>query len=230
MKFYPITLGTGRLTNRPRLVSGDPPALDPELKRKILERDHHTCQCCGFVSEKYQQILHKNQDVTNFDTDNLLTTCIFCHQCFNIMDAAHMESAALIWLPEIEQHELNNIAKAIYVARISQGPIADCARKLLDIIMSRRAEAKNRVGTDNPFILGRVMSDYLSLNQYKLSGKKLEGLRVMPLDRRKIKETNLEFNQFPQILAYWRSRNGSFGPYPPQKWIEIYQDILSKAA
>lgn len=200
-----------------------------DLKKKILERDDHTCKCCGFKSMKYQEILFLNRDQTDLSEKNLATTCIFCHQCFNLEQVSEMRSGVLIWLPEIEQHELHHLARAIYVARISQGPAAEAARKALDIIMDRREEAKKRISTDDPFILSMVLRDYLGPKHYAARGKKLDGIRLFPLDRRIIKEADLEFNQFPQILAYWRSKDGPFGGKQPQNWISIYQN-LAKAA
>ena len=199
------------------------------LKEQILERDNHTCGCCGFRSKKYQEVLFKDGDESNHDPSNLMTTCIFCHQCFNLEKVSVMRSGVLLWLPEVEQHQLNNIARAIYIARISQGPMADAARKTLEILMERREEIKTRLTTDNPAIVATVLGNYLSPPQYAARVKKLEGVRLFPLDRRIIKEAELEFNQFPQILAYWRSKDGPYGGKPPVKWLDLYQE-MPKAA
>jgi intracellular multiplication protein IcmJ len=241
MDFYPITLGTGRVLptkDKARPASKEQragvatdsllPASDQG--KRILERDNHTCQCCGFRSEKYQEVHHKDLDRRNTADDNLITTCIFCHQCFRLNDVADMKSGALIWLPEIPQVMLNNIARAIYVARISQGPMAEAARGTLDILMARRADAEKRISTDDPSILSIVLNDYLPPALYAARAKKLEGLRLFPLDRRIVKEGEMEFNRFPQILAYWRSKDGPLGAYPPSEWIALYQDILAQAA
>jgi len=227
MDFYPIKMGTGRVLpskNRPaaKKARGKAPALSADLKKEILERDDHTCACCGFQAQKYQQIHFKDFNPHNHDKDNLITMCIFCHQVFDLREVAEMKSGALVWLPEIEQKDLSNIARAIYVGRISQGPAADAARLAYDSLMARTEEAQNRLQTDDPYILASIMQDYLSPKQYVNAQKKLEGIRLMPLDRRIIKEADLEFNQFPQILAYWRSKNGPFGAMPPQKWINLY--------
>lgn len=200
-----------------------------DLKQKIFERDEHTCRCCGFVSSKYQEIHFIDNNHKNFNEDNLATTCIFCHQCFNMENVAEMRSGVLIWLPEIEQARLNHIARAIYVARISQGPVAEAARKSLDAIMARREEVKKRISTDDPYILSTVLRDYMGPKHYHQRIKKLDGVRLFPLDRRIIKEADLEFNQFPQILAYWRSKDGPFGGKVPTQWISIYQDIVMAA-
>lgn len=231
--YYPLKLGTARLEEKPRVSSRDlakNQKISKDIKNSVLERDDYTCQCCGFRSEKYQQVHFKDHNKRNHGLDNLLTTCIFCQQCYDLEQVGHMSSGALIWLPELSQRELNMIAKAVYVARISQGPIADAARKIHDLLLSRKEEAERRLTTNDPFILSTILNDYMPLGAYKKREAKLEGIRLLPLDRRIIKETDLEFNQFPQILAYWRSKRGPFGIELPQNWISVYQDLASKAA
>ena len=195
--------------------------LTPELKKSVLDRDENTCQCCGFKSGKYQEIHYIDQNPQNLRLDNLATACIFCHQCFNIDLTTKMRSGVLIWLPEIEQNVLHDIARAIYVARISQGPMAEAARKALDVLMSRREESRRRIQTDDPFVLSMVLKDFMTPKHYAERSAKLDGIRLFPLDRRIIKEAELEFNQFPQILAYWRSKDGPFGGKAPSLWIDL---------
>ncbi len=204
-------------------------SLSKDKKQEIFKRDNDTCQCCGFKSKKYQEILFVNSDKTDHSDENLKTVCIFCYQCFNLDKVNDMRSGVLLWLPEIEQADLHHIARAIYVARISQGPIANAARKSLDALMARREAVKERIGTDDPYILSTVLKDYLTKKQYENRIAKIEGIRLFPLDRRIIKESDLEFNQFPQILAYWRSKDGPFGGKTPQKWFDIYHQIQNAA-
>lgn len=137
-----------------------------------------------------------------------------------------MKSGFLIWMPEIDQATLNNIARALYVARVSQGPMADAARKLLDIVMSRREDVKRRIHTDDPFVLATVMRDFLNTKAYNSRDDKLKGVRLFPLDRRMVREGDLEFNQFPQILAFWRSKDGPFGGKLPAQWLEFFKDMM----
>lgn len=245
MKLIDITLGIARPL--PKAGAGKPvkgkkatkakgadgkklgDSLTADVKKQIFERDDYTCRCCGFKSQKYQEIHFLDQNHKNVTDTNLITACIFCHQCFNLQNVNEMRSGVLIWMPELEQHKLHHIARAIYVARISQGPMAEAARGALDIIMARREEAKKRIHTDDPYILSTVLEDFLGPKHYFTRKKKLQGLRLFPLDRRIIKEAELEFNQFPQILAYWRSKNGPFGGKIPQQWISIYQDVVKAA-
>lgn len=239
MKLLPIHLGVARPLGKAKQIksgagnSGSASSaakLPEDLKKQVLERDNHTCRCCGFQAKKYQEVLHRNSNTADHSIKNLVTTCIFCHQCFNLQNVSDMRSGALIWMPEIEQHKLHHIARAIYVARISQGPVADAARKTLDLIMKRREECIKRLQTDDPMILSMVMQDYLNDKSYHMRKEKLDGVRLFPLERRIIREAELEFNQFPQILAYWRSKAGPFEGRTPPSWIDLYQDILSRAA
>lgn len=215
--------------------TGSPPQIfrdqvTPEARQKIFERDDHTCQACGFRALKYQDIHVKNGIAGDVRPENLVTTCIFCHQCFRLNQVSDMRSGVLVWLPEIEQTDLHHVARAIYVARISQGPVAEAARRALDILMHRREEVRKRLGTDDPFILASVLTDYISDRAYDGRVAKLDGIRLFPLDRRIIKEADLEFNQFPQILAYWRAKDGPFGGQVPRQWIDIYRNLEAKAA
>jgi intracellular multiplication protein IcmJ len=200
--------------------------LPKDLKEKIHERDNHACHFCGFTSSKYQNIHHKDMNLNNQDEGNLMTACVFCHQCFYLDYVAKMESGMLVWLPEIPQTGLNQIARAIYVGRISQGDIAEASRNAYSAILKRREEAEKRLGTDNPYILAQVLQDYLGGKAYARRHEKLDGLRLFPLDKRMVTEGELTFNQFPQVLAFWRSKNGPFGEKQPNNWVGLVKGVL----
>lgn len=232
MKNFNVNLGIARSTGNLRLSKGakgiGPAAMTADLKKMIFERDQQTCQCCGFKADKYQDIHFIDNDPKNLDSENLLTLCIFCHQCFNLEQTTTMRSGVLIWLPEISQIDLHHIMRAVYVARISQGPMAEAARVVLDSVMARREEARRRIQTDDPFVLSTVLKDFLTGKYYAERSERLQGIRLLPLDRRLIKEADLEFNQFPQILAYWRSKDGPFGGRAPTLWTNLYKNALRK--
>lgn len=226
-------LGTGRIIGEAKRSHHNPssplPAFTDALKQKVLERDEHTCRCCGFKSMRYQEVHFLNNNKKDTRLENMATMCIFCHQCFNLETVFDMRSGVLIWLPEILQSDLSNIARAIYVARITQGPIADAARRAFDILISRREEAARRIGTVDPFVLANVMDDYITEKHFAQRKAKLDGVRLLPLDKRVIKQNNLEFNQFPQILAYWRSKDGAFAGKSVLEWPVIHKDIFENA-
>lgn len=229
--YLPIVLGLSEdaLKGRASDFRGDED-LDEATRTRIFERDDHTCRYCGFRSEKYQRINAIDGRWANPADQNLATACIFCNQCFYLDQVSDMRSGVLIWLPEMTQAALNHLMRAIYVARITQGPVADFARQSLDTLMARRDQAKARVQTDDPAILAMVLSEYIDSKFYAQRRQKLDGVRLLPLDRRVIKEGDLEFNQFPQILAYWRSKKGPFGDFMPDVWVEKYRQFVSSAA
>ncbi|MCB9964139.1 MAG: HNH endonuclease [Rhodospirillales bacterium] len=200
--------------------------LPTDVINQVLKRDDHSCHYCQFRAEKYQLIHHLDGNPNNQTLANMVTTCMFCHQCFHLEDVAPMGSGVLIWMPEISQPDLNNLARSIYIARISQGVMSETAKSMLEVIMERRNDARNRLGTDDPFVLATVLTDFLTKQAYERRNEKLDGVRLFPLDRRKIRESGLEFNQFPQILAYWRSKQGPFAGHPPLEWLPRYKDML----
>jgi len=227
MALLPITLGLAPQNPKAGGSSTGSSAFEvsEDLRNKILERDGHSCQYCGFTSRKYQIVRLKDAKGNPEKENDLATSCIFCDQCFALDRVAVMKSGVLVWLPEIDQAMLHHVARAVYVARISQGPVAEAARKVLEVITSRREACKARLKTDAVEVLAMVLADYVDPRAYEAAPKKLEGVRLFPLDRRIVSEGDLEFNQFPQILAYWRSKDGPFGQFQPAAWLEEFKSL-----
>ncbi len=218
----PISLGieNGKGSGQKAAASSDS-MIGEDLRQSVLDRDEGVCAYCGFQSRKYQTVRLKDPSKKPDKAENLVTSCLFCDQCFTLDKVAQMQSGMLVWLPEMDQATVNHLARAIYVARITQGPMADTARKLYDTIMSRREDVKARIQTDDPGILSLVLRDYVDERAYAARMKKLEGVRLFPRDSRKIREGDLEFNQFPQMLAYWRSKDGPFSDLQPAQWLGL---------
>jgi len=225
MTYLRLTPGIGYLSGAGRVLPPDVHKVPDGFRDKVLARDDHTCRYCGFQSRKYQEINFIGQKDRDIKPDDYATACVFCHQCFHLEKIGRMQSGAIIWLPEIGQALLHHVCRAIYVARISRGSMADAARDAMEALLARKEAAVNRLGTDSPAILSTVLQDFLEADEYKLRLNKLKGFRILPLDRRIIKEGDLEFNQFPQVLAFWRSKEGPFGDLPPRKWVELFYQI-----
>lgn len=228
MAFLKITPGIGTISDAGRFLSADVHKVQDDVKSVVLQRDDYTCRYCGFKSKKYQEVHFVGASDKVKGPDDYVTACTFCFQCFHIDRIERMQSGAVIWLPEIGQAALHHLCRAIYIARISQGPMAEAARDALEALLSRKEEAKNRLGTDSPKIVATVLQDFLEMSEYKNRLVKLRGFRILPLDRRIIKEGELEFNQFPQVLAYWRSKDGPFGEIPIRSWVKVFYDAKSK--
>jgi intracellular multiplication protein IcmJ len=223
MKYHRLTLGV----NRAQSIDKQTETRLENVRAEVFERDSNTCRFCGFQSDKYQRIAYKDSKPTNLDPDNLLTACIFCAQCMDLESAAAMESGVIIWLPEVGQAALNHIMRAAYISRLTKGPMMEAGDHIVDQLIDRRADAKRRLGCDDPAVLATVMKDFLDDKQYAQSAKRLAGLRLFPLDRRMIRDGETEYNQFPQILAYWRSRRGPMGGKSPQEWLTDYAELTA---
>lgn len=200
-----------RWNMRPMRVLGESPG-DRVLAAAVAARDDHTCRYCGFRSRKYQEAVGGFGAVT---ASQFHTACIFCAQVMSVDRCAEMRSGVLVWLPEISQAELNVWMPAIYVCRIGRQRAAE-VQAILDAFLDRRNAARRLLGTDEPHVLEQRLVGARSDEAQRRTLDEIRGLRLLPLDRRIIRHEDLEFNQFPQILAFWRSKDGPFGELPPQ--------------
>lgn len=197
-----------------------------DFRRAIFRRDFHACLYCGLQSRKYHEIVAQNG--IEWDLSRVATVCLFCAQCLMLDVVPKQRSGVLVLAPEITQTHLHAAFRVVYVCRIFGGPAAQKAKELLDSLMERRQGARDQLGSDDPLELVRMMNSAETPEELAALRRKLEGIRLVPLDRRIVRTADLEFNQFPQILAYWRSKNGPYGKYrPPSMNLEELDRILS---
>lgn len=223
-----LHLGTPRPVWSAKRMASRQMSNNPERDReKIFERDDYTCQFCGLKSKKYQEIYHVNGFEGDYREKNCLTACPFCHQCFDLQKVVDMKSGVLIWLPEMSQVELNIVMRGLYAGRLTKGPIAEASNRAIDSLMHRREDARKRLGSDDPGTLAIIMRDFLTEKHYQATPKLLDGIRLMPLDKRMVTEDDLEFNKFPQILTYWRSKNGPMRDFDPDIMFEKYASLVA---
>lgn len=195
------------------------------FKYKILDRDFYTCRFCGFRSNKYQQIVVRQGHYWHWS--DCVTSCIYCAQCLMLEQVSSMRSGVLIYAPEFSQAQLHQLARIIYVCRISQGTAADKARASLDLLIHRRKQANNVLGSDDPKFLTEQLQACCHTDDYLAIINRITDIRLFPLDRRIIKEADLEFNQFPQILAYWRSKAGPLSMKPAEMDLTPLDNLLT---
>jgi intracellular multiplication protein IcmJ len=178
------------------------------FRRAVFDRDLDTCQFCGLRSKKYHDLLARN----GFDWSMraVFTACIFCSQCLTLESVISQRSGVLIRLPEMSQAALHQVMRVVYILRLKRGLSADTARRVFDLFIERRRAAGEHLTSDDPaFLAGRMEACSMTEELCELR-RKLRDIRLFPLDRRIISESDLEFNQFPQILAYWRSKDGPY--------------------
>ena len=135
----------------------------------------------------------------------------------------------LIWLPEISQIRLNHIMRAIYVARAAKGEFTAAANRAADTLMARRADAKKRLGGDDPLLLATVMHEQLTDEEYENVAEKLDGIRLFPLDKHMVRTAKGDVNQFPQVVKFWCSPKGPYGRLPADQWKDLFKEATSVA-
>ncbi|MDP9195161.1 MAG: type IV secretion protein DotN [Pseudomonadota bacterium] len=202
-----------------------PPAADTSTRAAVLKRDKNTCRYCGFASEKHQVVRwHEGQAKTK-GVDAFVTACLFCDQCFALETAGMAGSGVLVWLPEMDQARINHICRAAYVARAEGGDLAEAAQTAFDSLIVRRYEIRRLLRTDDPLVLATVLADTLSDAEYAKRGQKLDGVRLLPLDRRIVRRGNKDVDVFPEMLTYWRAKNGPFRGVAPGSWASLLEKI-----
>lgn len=214
MSFLPLNLGAGLVAG---VETGAKPALDKKQTEKIFNRDGHSCRFCGFTSKKFQRIVAN----PTAEGDSDVTACSFCEQTLYPDRTAISGAGILIWLPEIEQAELNHIVRAIYIARDGEGAAASAADKALNILTARRSEAKKRLGTDDPIVVATVLTEALDKKNAARAIKKLGGIRLLPADKHLARTQAGMVNQFEKMLSYWSSPEGAYGQTPPESWADL---------
>ncbi|MAY71016.1 MAG: hypothetical protein CME82_06120 [Halomonas sp.] len=181
------------------------PCASPGAREAVWARDDYRCHFCGFRSGKYQQTVTLGRD--SRDVDDIVTACPFCDQVYRLDLVPSMRSGVLVWLPGVTQEALNQLAPTIFAARLDRR-FQQQARALLERVMEARAAARERFDSDDPLALVELLR---AGAEARADGLMQQGLRLFPLDRRVVSQQALRFNQFPQMLAYWRSRRGPLG-------------------
>lgn len=226
MSFLPITLGV-----RPAPGAGKvSPAKTKAMKEEALQRDGNTCRFCGFHALKYQRVIA----CADAGDPPYATVCTFCEQCLMPETTGITGAGLLVWLPELTQVQLNHIVRAIYVARSLREDeggeaLANMATRALDMITSRRADAKRRLGSDDPILLATIMQENLSPEEKQTALTKLEGVRLLPAEKYMVHGPKGDANHFPQIVRFWSSPQGPFGRVPANQWQEMFQTAASTA-
>jgi intracellular multiplication protein IcmJ len=218
LALFPITLGIGR-TSSAESLSSSAQRLDKKKAEKTLKRDKYTCRFCGFHSEQFQRIVYCKEA----GDPPFATACGFCELCLTLDRTGLANAGILVWLPEIGQAELHHIMRAIYIAKAGTGEIVAAGARALDALMARRSDAKKRLGTDDPLLLATVMHESLTDEEYENTSRKIDGIRLLPLDKHLVRTPKGNINQFPQMIKYWQSPPGPYGKIPLQEWTNLFK-------
>ncbi len=221
----PIKLILSAKRNTWRMADEDHEEADAAFRRirpAIIERDRETCRCCGFKASKFQEVHHLDDNHANNDKANLATVCFLCHNVFHIGRAGMAGESYLIWLPEMSQGDLHHIFRAMSVAIHDGNDLKTLAEQAMAQLDERRKGAIERIGTDSPVILGRVLID-LDEKAYASRGKKLAGIRLMPTMIKMRGNVNI----FDDVVSYWKSKGGPFYGLGTKTWGRLFEEVAA---
>ncbi len=154
------------------------------VEKRILERDHYTCQFCGFQAKEYQEVVNIDGNYLNNKYSNLATACCFCVQCLFIQAAGmdEMSGGQLIYLPEMSQADLNSFCHVLFCAMDNNTGYQDISQTLFRSFRFRAQTVEQKLGTgmSNPAILGQVLLEYQAQHPDDKKNEILKELRLLP--------------------------------------------------
>lgn len=159
---------------------------DPRFKafeKKVFERDNFTCQFCGFQARILQEVINLDGDYTHNKLANMTTSCCFCAQCFFIesVGVGGYGGGSLIYLPELEQSELNSLCHVLFCAITNDTGYKSTAQSIYRSLKfrSQPVEEKFGEGTSDPAIFGRLLID-LGYTDADKSDEIFRDIRLLP--------------------------------------------------
>jgi intracellular multiplication protein IcmJ len=155
-----------------------------KLAKQIFERDQYCCQFCGFQAKEFQEIVNADHNYENNQLENLVTACCFCTQCFFLESIGEggYGGGTLIYLPEIEQHELNSIAHVLFCAIINETHYKDSAQSIYRTFRMRAQFIEKALGegTSHPAAFGQLFLDYQSSQKNTDALAIFKNIRLLP--------------------------------------------------
>lgn len=186
--------------------------LTRDFKKKIFERDKHTCQGCGWKSARFQEIHHRDHDHSNHAEENLETLCPLCHQVFHLPIAAATNGGAVIWLPEMSQASLNLMCIGLFVAmKSSNAKHGGVARTLFSTLEARKTFVDENLGRSDPGVLAQVLIN-LKPEDYERREDFVGALRLLPY-----------LSRFETQVEYWAS--SVFKKLPEAEWGKLVEGM-----
>lgn len=190
--------------------------LTRQLRERVFARDGGACQACGWTSDRFQEIHHRDGNHGNHAEDNLETLCPLCHQVFHLPVAAATNGGAIVWLPEMSQAHLNLLCIGMFVAmRNPKAKHAGSARALFSTLEARRAFVDENLGRSDPGVLAQVLIN-LKPEDYARREEFVGPLRLLP-----------SLSRFETQVEYWAAT--AFKRWPEEQWDQLLEGVDLKA-
>ncbi|OAI48682.1 type IV secretion protein IcmJ [Gammaproteobacteria bacterium SCGC AG-212-F23] len=153
------------------------------VAERILQRDHYTCQYCGFQAKEYQEIINLDGNYLNNKFSNLATACCFCSQCLFLESVGidQMSGGQLIYLPEMSQADLNSFCHVLFCAMGNGTGYQDTSQAIYRSFKfrSQPIDSKFGAGTSNPAAFGQLILEYQA-SYSGIAATILNDLRLLP--------------------------------------------------
>jgi intracellular multiplication protein IcmJ len=153
------------------------------FSKKVWTRDDYTCQFCGFQAKEYQEVINLDQNYLNNRLSNLVTACCFCAQCFFLeaVGKGDYGGGVLIYLPEIDQANLNSFCHVLFCAIANNTSYRASAQAIYRNLKFRAQAIEEQFGegTSNPSVLGQLMLE-TRMNDPALKDAMLRYVRLLP--------------------------------------------------
>jgi len=152
-------------------------------EKKVLQRDHYTCQFCGFQADDYQDVVNLDGNYSNNKLANLVTACCFCAQCFFLesVGVGGYGGGTLVFIPEMTQSELNVLCHVLFCAITNDTGYKSSAQTIYlgFKVRSQQVEDKFGEGTSDPAIFGHLMIDSGPIDPEQMA-KAMAGVLLLP--------------------------------------------------
>ena len=154
------------------------------FQKKIHNRDHYTCQFCGFQAKENFETINLNSNYLDNKRSNMVTACGFCAQCFFLeaVGKSDFGGGVLVYLPEMKQAELNALCHVIF-SSIAYGLHGAVHGKNIYRSLKLRAQLiEERIGEgfSNPAYFGQLLIDANAAERERLLEVMTPSFRLLP--------------------------------------------------
>lgn len=205
-----------------------------EQRTKVMEYYKYQCQACGFKSvpssnsepgsyesSGYLEAHHIDDDHENNSFENLVPLCPFCHMVFNVGFSGHNNWFTLIYLPLIEQNDLNLLCNALGVAIIRGNNVGFDAEKLYETLRKFNETAVSILGehAKSPHMLGTALYQLWRKDKslYRDRNEGLSGIRMLP-----------NLIKFNDAINYWSTFCWMPGDNWEENWDYLFESFLKR--
>lgn len=152
-------------------------------EQRTFQRDRYTCRFCGFQARLYNEVVNLDGNYNNNKSDNLVTACCFCSQCFFMesVGVGGYGGGVLIYLPELSQTELNSLCHVIFCAITNDTGYKSSSQTIYRNFKSRSKAVEDKFGegTSDPAIFGHLLIDSGHIVD-ECSAQLVKDLRLLP--------------------------------------------------